>query len=994
MPTHNVTFSPLLDANTLVLTANERLQRYLTSKTVALVDGEVRPSPQIVSLQAWLLHCWQDLQDQCVDGCDKRLLSDTEELVLWRQLINAHGDSDEWEKHEIDLGEYINLTHLIDSAAKAVNLLAHWKLNSSSLDGYDSKESTLLRICLAKYYQTLENNHWITKSQAIALLGPAIASGIVPKPGKLCLYGFAELSPLWLSVVEQLDTTPLWLPAASKTIDGNKRQGLPRKLKQYSSEIEEIDAAAFWSKQILDNTQKAGGDFSSLNIGIIVPNLSANHALVVDRFTRVFDPHYLGHPERGVAEVPFDISVSQNLIEEPVVAAVLNFFKFDKSSAPREELLKLNSCAFWGKGTNEHRLRTSRWLKQQLNFNCSLSHYVDFLYKCSEQTDKSSLTNPPQPSEPPTLANADIRAAGENIPPDNDGHFLTQFRQQLRQLRKRQTLSQWQQSILQLLNTIGWPGPRVLTSREFQAVQIFKELLNSLSQYSSVVSYGSTAGQTADLFEPNHQQRTSTPDTPLALNDALTVMRLLTEKTPFHVQTPKRPIQILGIMEGSGMPFSHCWMMAMTSINFPTPPQPNPLLPLQLQKQQAMPRATPERELDYANSLLQSYLATTSDITVSYSAFSDDQANEPSPLISNPVKEDDTTTSVTPPSGTLEPLLSPINAIDSHIKMQLGGQQLTAVDATYGPPIPPGTAIKGGAAHLELHTANPFYAFVRYQLNVLSDQQPIYGLPAFVKGNIIHDVLAAIWKKLCSSEQLHAMAEHDVSTLIENEVLHIANKHFSRLNIQLSSDAKTLYLGQFCQLIQASISVDKSRPPFYVASIESTHQFPLQLNSYQLRIDRIDYTKDGLVIIDYKTGDHKIGSLLGSPLLSPQLPLYALAGVENAGFHLSSDNQTIAAVGFFNLHLKSCAMTGIGELTSRIDGIYLPQELTRYKTPTSWPDILQWWQDNIVSMHNEMCSGYAAGTVRNPAIARFYSHLDAAARINTENSVGDETAND
>ena len=72
---------------------------------------------------------------------------------------------------------------------------------------------------------------------------------------------------------------------------------------------------------------------------------------------------------------------------------------------------------------------------------------------------------------------------------------------------------------------------------------------------------------------------------------------------PFAAQNRRFPLQILGLLEAAGQPFDALWVMGMDGRNWPPPAQPNPLLPIALQRAQLMPRSSSQRELLWPSAL-------------------------------------------------------------------------------------------------------------------------------------------------------------------------------------------------------------------------------------------------------------------------------------------------------------------------------------------------------------------------------------------------------
>ena len=64
------------------------------------------------------------------------------------------------------------------------------------------------------------------------------------------------------------------------------------------------------------------------------------------------------------------------------------------------------------------------------------------------------------------------------------------------------------------------------------------------------------------------------------------------------------------LLEAAGMKFDQLWIMGLHEENWPPTASANPFLPIKCQRQEKMPRASAERELEYARRIT-SRLATS-----------------------------------------------------------------------------------------------------------------------------------------------------------------------------------------------------------------------------------------------------------------------------------------------------------------------------------------------------------------------------------------------
>src|SRR5690606_8670976 len=82
---------------------------------------------------------------------------------------------------------------------------------------------------------------------------------------------------------------------------------------------------------------------------------------------------------------------------------------------------------------------------------------------------------------------------------------------------------------------------------------------------------------------------------------AAAIVRLehLARQRPFAAERAPAPVQILGMLETTGLRFTHLWVTGLAEESWPGPVQANPLLPLSVQRAYGIPRVDPDGELDF-----------------------------------------------------------------------------------------------------------------------------------------------------------------------------------------------------------------------------------------------------------------------------------------------------------------------------------------------------------------------------------------------------------
>jgi len=128
-------------------------------------------------------------------------------------------------------------------------------------------------------------------------------------------------------------------------------------------------------------------------------------------------------------------------------------------------------------------------------------------------------------------------------------------------------------------------------------------------------------------------------------------------------------------------------------------------------------------------------------------------------------------------------------------------------------------------------------------------------------------------------------------------------------------------------------------------------------------MDRIDRIGNALVVIDYKTGPVRPGRLTGTPLLEPQLPVYAIASKE------------VAAVCFARVGEDGAGLSGVAE--ENLD--LTPARLARLPAG-GWLELRNTWERQLNEILGEFKEGYAAVTPRDDNLCNT-CHLASFCRV-------------
>lgn len=642
----------------------------------------------------------------------------------------------------------------------------------------------------------------------------------------------------------------------------------------------EINAAAHWVRHLLET-----GDAGS--IGLVVPELQGLRAAIEDSLDDVLTPSAIlpgSHRAR-----PYNLSLGRPLTEYPLVHTALQILDLGEQALPLKDMgLLLRSPYLAGAETELTRLSL---------LDARLREYG--ILGVSWSTLRRLGT------AEPALAHACPVLIG----------ILDRYGEAIRNLPKRQTPSAWAMAFADLLAIWGWPGERSLNSEEFQIRAAWHKLLQGLA--------------TLDLIS-----------SPWTYQEALSRLRRMAREQIFQPETPEVPVQIVGVMEAIGLCFDHVWIMGLHDEIWPGPPQPNPFLPIDLQRRHGLPHASSERELSYAIRLTEELLACAPRVIMSYPRHDGERELRPSPLILE----------VEEASVRRELKLAPHSDYRTRIH---ASRQLEELHDVQAPPVPEGQRMHGGTGVFKDQAACPFRAFARHRLGARRLETATTGLDAATRGTLVHNALKLVWEKLRNHDRLCAASRLELGGIIDRSVTRALRSAISQRPESFTERFRALEAARLKEVIQSWLELERIRSSFEVVECESTRSIVVGGLEIQATVDRIDRLLDGRkVVIDYKTGDPKkvrVGAWFSERPDEPQLPLYAV--------HAEGD---IAAVLFSLVRRGQHRWEGLAREGDIISTIKSFEESAEASKCGGWQGLLANWRGVL----EDLALAFRAGDAR------------------------------
>ncbi len=408
-------------------------------------------------------------------------------------------------------------------------------------------------------------------------------------------------------------------------------------------------------------------------------------------------------------------------------------------------------------------------------------------------------------------------------------HLLTD------QMRARKGPLDWAEFAPNLLQTIGWPAARTLSSEEFQVVRRWEQVLESCASLG---------------FDGRR----------ISWSDFLATLAEQLEETLYAPESRDAPIQIAGPAESAGLTADAIWFMGASEDAWPASSTTHPFLPLEVQRCAAMPHATAQTDWELSQAIVARLISSAPEVCFSYARQGEDAETRPSRLILR--------VAGTPQDLPTELILpaAPQPATEEF-------RDLSTV------PFHPGK-VDGGASVLTHQSQCPFKAFATARLAAQEWSQAEPCLTAAQHGQLLHAALHSMWGGAATGgiqtlSELKAIENRDefivkhVRVAMQEALKRPVRERLPKRYLEMEERRLISLIGQW-------LEYELGRVDFTVLQTEDKRTVRLSDLTFDLRLDRIDELSDGsLLIIDYKSGWVTPKSWELPRPDDVQLPLYA-----------------------------------------------------------------------------------------------------------------------
>lgn len=616
------------------------------------------------------------------------------------------------------------------------------------------------------------------------------------------------------------------------------------------------------------------------SIGCVIPNLTEIRQEVLAIFTQAFTPQ-AQFPENYATPLPFNISAGTKLKDYALINTAVKIL-YLTSEVKLTEISALLRSPYFGKAIEEQILRA------QLN---------NYLKNYGE----------------PILNLKMVYLAAKKLQVLDLAKNLEKYFR-LNSATDKRSPQQWAQYFNQQLQSFGWPGDRTLDSTEHQLLNSWRQLIQQFAQLTLVAPV-------------------------LSHSQALHHLTILAAQQEFQPKSAQVPVQILGILEAGGLHFDHLWIAGLHHQAWPTTSNPNPFIPLELQRNQQLPHSSSNRELIYCRTVTQRLFNSAEQIIVSYPQQIADLKMQVSPLLENNILE------IIPDNLLLDRNLTYTQQLFKSAKLEF-------LTDNYATPLNTAEILRGGSAIFKNQAACPFRAFASFRLGAKAVDTPQPGLSPQERGSLLHQALATVWNKLENQQNLLQLENLELTNLIEAALNTVFASYIQKRPMTFKQRFIQLEKYRLTKLILDWLEIEKKRAPFYIYSTEQTKQTEFAGLKFTLQADRIDQLVDNKqLIIDYKTGMPAISDWLDERPNDPQLPLYCLT-------------HSAEIAGLLFAQIRSNKKTFIGltfDENANIPGrnTYVVGKTKNKDIPLSWSELVAQWRTVLTQLAQQYSAGYA-----------------------------------
>ncbi len=421
------------------------------------------------------------------------------------------------------------------------------------------------------------------------------------------------------------------------------------------------------------------------------------------------------------------------------------------------------------------------------------------------------------------------------------------------------TLHDWIDRILEMFRLAGWEAE--IHSIEQQRAQ------------TAIVSALTSAATLSPLIGRTSWSRT------------VKMLQQLLRSQPLKDDLRNVPVQVLSREESIGLQFDAMWIAGTSEDSWPPKPNPNPMIPIRVQRKAFVPRVTHQQLSKWAQRVSANWIRSAPSVVFSHineDLHEDDKIDQTSRLLlEHPITEISTVLKIPEIAVPAHPwgLLSANSELLREFSPETGSKL-------------PENKTRISTRTVTDQALCPFRAWAIHRLELKQPETPHRIPDAAQRGHVVHAVVEEILKVATTRDEIAALTDEQIETAINAAMDHYKK---SLPKIYLKAEKARLRT-----LTKVWVNFESKRSPFVIEAVEEKKEIEIAGKQIRLRVDRIDQDElSGRLVLDVKTGVVSIKDWLTPRPKDAQMPLYALAveGSNGIAYLKIKSNEDIKVTG-------------------------------------------------------------------------------------------------
>lgn len=416
--------------------------------------------------------------------------------------------------------------------------------------------------------------------------------------------------------------------------------------------------------------------------------------------------------------------------------------------------------------------------------------------------------------------------------------------------------------------------------------------------------------------------------------------------------TRNSPIQVVDRPESVGLQFDALWVCNVSEDKWPPDPNPNPMIPISVQRRAVVPRVTHQQMLRWAQHLTKVWASSAPDVVFSAAPMEDQTEILPSRLLTDHDSSD--LDGILGQSGIAE-FDHPWGAVKQE-------EMVREFIADKGTPLPVEEVTEQRTSIIRDQSNCPFRAWAIHRAKLPESKHPHRFPDPLDRGTAVHQAMQTLVERARNREAILALDSMDIELAIDDAVAPFKNLLLPDRFIQYEK-------ARIREIVENWQELESSREDFQIIEVEREYVLDLEGFRFKLRVDRVDKTDElEALVIDYKTGSVRIRNWAAPRPLDPQMPLYSMVVVNCAG------------LAYEEISGSEVKLMGVAECPTPEDGITLAEK----KLDASLADLKNEWRSALSAIAREFKEGIATVKPTNANYICRYCHLDGFCRTFTD----------